>query len=203
MSGSVAGRFVVGVGNLMSDLGLNFFCVYSQRRIAREVDVGEVAEPIGNHPDEPADDLPEDQGRLRDGGVDADPQPGDVDALGDHVDGDDPLARASPEGFQFGRRFHVVASNDRRSLAGALTENIGDRVSVGDVDRDDKAAGVGVVFADLTSLRSASASIFGSPSGRPGFNDVRERRAASVRSKASTNVASLISPSAAQRSSPS
>ena len=42
--------------------------------------------------DEAADDLAEDHRRLRRGRVDADPQPRDVDALGDHVHGDDPAA---------------------------------------------------------------------------------------------------------------
>ena len=61
---------------------------------------------------EPPDGLAEEQLGGRRGGVDADGEPGDVDALADHPHGDQPRVGAGGEAGDAGRRRRVVAGDD-------------------------------------------------------------------------------------------
>ena len=118
-------------------------------------------------PDEPADDLAEDHRRLRRGRVDADPQPRDVDALGDHVDRDDPAARPGGELAEAAVGAGVLVEHDGRRLAGDVGQRRRHDAGVSAVGGDDEARRRrdGRRPGPRVSCSSAWRRIRGSPSG--------------------------------------
>ncbi len=98
----------------------------------------------GRAADEAADDLAEEQLGAGGGGVDADAQAGDVDALRDHQHRDQPAVAAGGEPLDRRGRAGVVGGHDRRLLAGDRPEPACDPAGVLLVGSDDEAAGVGV-----------------------------------------------------------
>ena len=96
--------------------------------------------------DEAADDLAEEQLGARAGGVDADAQPRDVDALGDHQDGDQPAARCRRRS---GRSARPASGASLVTTSGAspatASSRRGERVGVLLVGRHHEPAGVGMV----------------------------------------------------------
>jgi len=114
-------------------------------------------------PHEPADGLREEQGRRGAGGVDADRQPGHVDALGDHAHRDQPPGAALGEFGDAGRRSGVVGQHDGGRLRGQLRQQGGVSAGRGAVGRDDHAAGVGHVGALLAQPLVGSGDHRGHP----------------------------------------
>ena len=100
--------------------------------------------PAGGAADEAPDDLAEEQLGARGRRVDADAQPRDVDALGDHQHGHEPRAGARGEAGDARRGVGRVGGHDRGPLAGDAGEARGEPLGVVLVDRHHEAAGVGV-----------------------------------------------------------
>ena len=98
--------------------------------------------PRAARPDEPSDGLGEVQGGRRTGGVDANTEAGDVDALGDHADRDHPLVGRVGERADPARCRGVVGQDHGRSRAGDLGQQC--RVLAGTllVGGDHQPAGV-------------------------------------------------------------
>ena len=111
-----------------------------QLRDARQEHRRGLAPAPGAH--EPADGLREEQRRRGARRVDADREPRDVDALGDHADGDHPARGARGELVDPVARAVVVGEHDGRRLARDPREVAGVGARVGLVGRDDHGARV-------------------------------------------------------------
>ena len=109
---------------------------------------------IAGHPaHEPADGLAEEEVGRHGGGVDADPQPRDVDALADHPHGDQPRLPARGELRDPARRLRVVRGHDHGRRPDLAPQQRGDLPGVVLVHGDDEPAGVGLVAPDVVEAR--------------------------------------------------
>ena len=97
------------------------------------------------------------------GGEHADPQPGDVDALGHHAHRDDPRVARCREAGDAGRGHRVVRRGDRGPDPEPPFEQVGDGAGVLDVHGDDQPGGVGLGPPDLEQAPMGVAEHRGEP----------------------------------------
>jgi hypothetical protein len=107
----------------VAQLALDLAGVGAQDRVGGQEEPAAVHRAAGDRAHEAPHDLAEDERRLGRRGVDADAQARDVDALTDHVDGDEPAVRRAREGLELLGGPGLGVQDDGGRVAGGLAQH--------------------------------------------------------------------------------